>query len=91
MSLATYSVDNANAPTPEEIQEAQGFYDEIEIEDMEFDEEKQTFYYPCPCGDRFQITVEELQDGEEIAHCPSCTLLLKIIYDEDDFLEEDSE
>ena len=56
--------------------------DEIEIEDMDFDEEAQIFYYPCPCGDRFQITVEELQDGEEVAHCPSCTLIIRIIYDE---------
>ena len=32
------------------------FHDEIEIEDMEYDEETETYYYPCPCGDRFQIT-----------------------------------
>ena len=32
------------------------FHDEIEIEDMEFDEESETYYYPCPCGDRFQIS-----------------------------------
>ncbi len=25
-----------------------GVYDEIEIEDMTYDSEKQTFYYPCP-------------------------------------------
>ena len=31
-------------------------YDEIEIEDFDFDPEMKTFYYPCPCGDRFQIT-----------------------------------
>ena len=31
-------------------------YDEIEIEDFDFDPEFSTFYYPCPCGDRFQIT-----------------------------------
>ena len=31
-------------------------YDEIEIEDLDFDPEFKTFYYPCPCGDRFQIT-----------------------------------
>lgn len=31
-------------------------YDEIEIEDFDFDTEFKTFYYPCPCGDRFQIT-----------------------------------
>jgi diphthamide biosynthesis protein 3 len=28
-------------------------YDEIEIEDMEYYPETQTFFYPCPCGDRF--------------------------------------
>ena len=32
------------------------YHDEVEIEDMEYDEETETYYYPCPCGDRFQIT-----------------------------------
>ena len=32
------------------------YHDEIEIEDMEYDEETETYYYPCPCGDRFQIS-----------------------------------
>lgn len=32
------------------------YHDEIEIEDMEYDEESETYFYPCPCGDRFQIT-----------------------------------
>ena len=32
------------------------FHDEIEIEDMEYDEDTETYYYPCPCGDRFEIT-----------------------------------
>jgi diphthamide biosynthesis protein 3 len=32
------------------------FHDEVEIEDFEFDEETRTYYYPCPCGDLFQIT-----------------------------------
>lgn len=31
-------------------------YDEIEIEDFDFDSEMKTYFYPCPCGDRFQIT-----------------------------------
>jgi hypothetical protein len=30
-------------------------YDEIEIDDMDFEEGK--FYYPCPCGDKFQINI----------------------------------
>jgi diphthamide biosynthesis protein 3 len=33
------------------------FYDEIEIEDFTYDEEKEMFTYPCPCGDKFQITL----------------------------------
>lgn len=32
------------------------YHDEVEIEDMEYDEETETYYYPCPCGDRFQIS-----------------------------------
>lgn len=32
-------------------------YDEIEIEDMTWDTEKLTFFYPCPCGDKFFITM----------------------------------
>ena len=32
------------------------FHDEVEIEDFEYDEETDCYYYPCPCGDQFQIT-----------------------------------
>ena len=32
-------------------------YDEIEIEDMDWNEELNAFTYSCPCGDLFQITM----------------------------------
>jgi len=64
-------------------------YDDVRIEDMEFVEKDDAYYYPCPCGDRFLITVDELFDGEEIAHCPSCSLRIKVLYDPDDFVDED--
>ena len=32
---------------------ANSVYDEVEIEDLDFDEETGIFYYPCPCGDKF--------------------------------------
>ncbi|KAH0451672.1 hypothetical protein IEQ34_018971 [Dendrobium chrysotoxum] len=60
-------------------------YDDVEIEDMEWSEELQAFTYPCPCGDLFQITKEELRIGEEIARCPSCSLYITVIYNPDDF------
>jgi diphthamide biosynthesis protein 3 len=28
---------------------------------MEYDEDTETYYYPCPCGDRFEITKVEWQ------------------------------
>ena len=32
-------------------------YDDVELADFDFDEAARTFYYPCPCGDRFFITL----------------------------------
>ena len=67
------------------------FHDEVEIEDFEYDEEEETYYYPCPCGDRFAITREELEAGEEGATCPSCSLIVKVIYNLEDFQSEEEE
>ncbi|EDW67119.1 DPH3 homolog [Drosophila novamexicana] len=67
------------------------YHDEVEIEDFEYDEEEEMYYYPCPCGDRFQISKEELIEGEEVATCPSCSLIVKVIYDADMFKAEEDE
>ena len=67
------------------------FHDEIEIEDMEFDEENQRYLYPCPCGDQFEISLEDLKAGEEIATCPSCSLMILVVYDLDMFSDAGSE
>lgn len=60
------------------------FHDEVEIEDFQYDEETETFTYPCPCGDLFTISREDLENGEEVATCPSCSLVVKVIYNPDD-------
>ena len=57
------------------------YYDEIEIEDMTWDESKGVFHYPCPCGDRFEISKRQLANCEDIATCPSCSLIIRVIYD----------
>ena len=57
------------------------YYDEIEIEDMIWDDEKQVFHYPCPCGDRFEISHHQLANYEDVATCPSCSLVIRVIYD----------
>lgn len=62
-------------------------YDEVEIEDMEWNAELGAYTYPCPCGDLFQITLADLRLGEEIARCPSCSLFLTVVYNEEDFAD----
>ena len=74
------------------------YHDEVEIEDMEYDEDSEMNFYPCPCGDKFQISKvsvnekeernifkfyfqEDLENGEEVATCPSCSLIVRVIYD----------
>ncbi|EER88778.1 hypothetical protein BDA96_10G282500 [Sorghum bicolor] len=62
-------------------------YDEVEIEDMEWNAELKAYTYPCPCGDLFQITLDDLRLGEEIARCPSCSLFLTVVYNAEDFAD----
>jgi len=56
-------------------------YDEIEIEDCFYDVTLQIYHHPCPCGDRFEISIADMRDGEDIARCPSCSLMIRIIFD----------
>ncbi|KAF9011591.1 zf-CSL-domain-containing protein [Hymenopellis radicata] len=70
------------------------YYDEIEIEDMVWDADKRVYHYPCPCGDRFEISRKQLADYEDIATCPSCSLIIRVIYDPldyEDYEEEEEE
>ncbi|GAC73007.1 uncharacterized conserved protein [Moesziomyces antarcticus T-34] len=67
------------------------FYDEIELEDMVYDEEKDLFHYPCPCGDRFEITRQQLKDAEDVARCPSCSLIIRVVFDPIDFEDDDDD
>ncbi|XP_037684011.1 DPH3 homolog [Choloepus didactylus] len=62
------------------------FHDEVEIEDFRSDEDSQWYVYLCPYGDNFSITKEDLENGEDMAKCPSCSLIIKVIYDKDQFM-----
>lgn len=60
-------------------------YDTVEIEDMTYDPVTELLYYPCPCGDRFQVSIADLLDGEtNIATCPSCSLTIEIVFEKED-------
>ena len=48
---------------------------------MTYDATLQIYHYPCPCGDRFEISVWDLKDGEEVAVCPSCSLMIRVVFE----------
>jgi len=60
---------------------AENMYDEIEIEDMTYDATLEIYHYPCPCGDRFEIAIADLREKEDIAVCPSCSLMIRVIFE----------
>lgn len=68
-------------------QSMETIYDEIEIEDFTFDPTTQLLQYPCPCGDKFAIALDDLNDGEDIAVCPSCSLMVRVIFEAEDLQE----
>ncbi|KAL8750023.1 MAG: hypothetical protein Q9184_006581 [Pyrenodesmia sp. 2 TL-2023] len=65
-------------------------YDEIELEDLTYHPETTLYTYPCPCGDQFEITLQDLRDGEEIAVCPSCSLMIRVIFEASDLPAEEA-
>ncbi|KAK4225812.1 diphthamide biosynthesis protein 3 [Podospora fimiseda] len=67
-----------------EDEEQVSIYDEVEIEDMTFDETLEMYSYPCPCGDKFEIALYDLRDGADIAVCPSCSLMIRVIFEVED-------
>lgn len=64
----------------EESSEEEVFCEEVDISEFEFVEKIDAYRYPCPCGDYFLITKEEIDNGEEVARCPSCSLILRVIH-----------
>ncbi|KAL9640357.1 MAG: hypothetical protein Q9204_000748 [Flavoplaca sp. TL-2023a] len=66
-------------------------YDEIELEDLTYHPSTTLYTYPCPCGDQFEITLQDLRDGEEIAVCPSCSLMIRVIFEPSDLPAEESQ
>ncbi|MCJ1400864.1 Diphthamide biosynthesis protein 3 [Xylographa trunciseda] len=90
VEIVSWKVVFSNRPEPVGEMEDAGpakmtsIYDEIEIEDMTYDTALQIYHYPCPCGDRFEIGIAELRDGEDIAVCPSCSLMIRVVFEVDD-------
>ncbi|XP_054329263.1 diphthamide biosynthesis protein 3-like [Pongo pygmaeus] len=59
------------------------FQDELEVKDFQYEEDSDSYFYRCPCGDNLSITKEDLENVEDMATCPSCPLIIKVICDKE--------
>lgn len=53
-------------------------YEEVHVSEMIIQDDK--LIYPCPCGDVFELSVEDFKNGTDVAQCPTCSLTIKIVY-----------
>lgn len=65
----------------------ENMYEYVKLKDMMYNEKNQMYQYQCPCGDLFEIYLEDMYDGEDVALCPSCTLKVKVIFTENELPE----
>uniref|UniRef100_A0A8C4LZQ2 Diphthamide biosynthesis protein 3 n=1 Tax=Equus asinus TaxID=9793 RepID=A0A8C4LZQ2_EQUAS len=57
----------------------------VGIMDLQYNHSLEMYFYPCTCRDNFFghliLTKEELENGENVATCPGCSLIIKVIDD----------
>ncbi|KAL8804360.1 MAG: hypothetical protein Q9200_005870 [Gallowayella weberi] len=82
-------IQRAYLPSQSYTMAEPSIYDEIELEDLTYHPSTTLYTYPCPCGDQFEITLQDLRDGEDIAVCPSCSLMIRVIFEPEDLPAEE--
>eukprot|EP00389_Voromonas_pontica_P006044 GDKH01009075.1.p1 GENE.GDKH01009075.1~~GDKH01009075.1.p1 ORF type:complete len:79 (-),score=1.01 GDKH01009075.1:214-450(-) len=55
-------------------------YEEVPLDELEYEATESSYFFPCPCGDLFQISVSQLLAGDDIATCPSCSLVIRVLF-----------
>lgn len=59
-------------------------YEEVQLAELTYDGSDRKLRYPCPCGDLFEMQLDDLLSGKDIAQCPTCSLTIKVLYSSDD-------
>ncbi|CAB4040046.1 Hypothetical predicted protein [Paramuricea clavata] len=51
---------------------------EVKLSEMEFDEAYKYYTWPCRCSGSYEITNENLSNGENIICCTTCSLTIRV-------------
>lgn len=53
-------------------------YEEVQLSEMTL--EDGVLRFPCPCGDLFELLLEDFIAGNDVAQCPTCSLTVKVLF-----------
>lgn len=53
-------------------------YEEVPLAEMTL--EDGVLRFPCPCGDLFELLLEDFIAGKDVAQCPTCSLTIKVLF-----------
>ncbi|KAI8064449.1 DnaJ domain-containing protein [Gongronella butleri] len=56
--------------------------EEVDLDEMDYDEEKREFQLLCRCSGTYTITEDELEDGIDTVTCNNCSLRIRVLYEE---------
>lgn len=56
------------------------FSDSVDLDDMDFDPDKECYASPCRCGGVYVVRESQLEEGIEIVCCSTCSLNIRILY-----------
>ena len=59
-------------------------YAERHLSTMKWEQLELQYTSPCPCGDFFMVTLDDLFYGEDIAECDSCSLHIRVLFESHD-------
>ncbi|KAJ1865643.1 hypothetical protein H4R99_003732 [Coemansia sp. RSA 1722] len=55
--------------------------DEVDLDEMDFDEDTGVYSYPCRCSGTYSIAESDMETGKEIAPCSGCSLKIRVLYE----------
>lgn len=56
--------------------------DTVDLDDMTFDPTKGCYQLPCRCSGWYVVSEDDLEEGVELVCCSTCSLSIKILYQE---------
>ncbi len=67
--------------TAERVAEDLPVSGEVDLDEMDYDEERQLYSWPCRCGDRFHISEDELSRGIDVSTCLGCSFAIRVLFE----------